>query len=294
MSQLIIDELKVFLKSANLSNYEINAYITLSISNPLKAREISERSDIPIGRIYDILEKLKEKGLIENQEVRPKMYKSLPFSFAFQTLIDQVSNENQQKISVLYEKARKIESKIFNSNLSMNKQISKTFCSIEYDRNSILSLYISNVKELKEELLTMSFLNEEILNFISIGENYFLEILEAMNRGVQVKYLWTLKPGINPFTSNLTNKNQKIYHKIEKIINDKYNLSIDIKGFDMKYVPKIIPTQFSIFDKKRVIFKIHNPFRTSEILFALNLLDPNLAMKLREIYLNIWFFDVTD
>jgi len=68
MSKLILDELKGFLKNVNLSNYEINTYMTLLISNPLRASEISERSGVPIGRIYDILEKLKEKGLIEIQE----------------------------------------------------------------------------------------------------------------------------------------------------------------------------------------------------------------------------------
>ncbi len=294
MSKLILDELKGFLKSVNLSNYEINTYMILLISNPLRAREISERSGVPIGRIYDILEKLKEKGLIEIQESRPKMYKSMPFNFAFQNIIAHIITQNQRKISNLYETARILESKVFNSDLLIRQETSKTFWSTEFNINSILALYIRNVRELKEELLISSFVNRRILSIIRYAKNYFLEILKALNRGVQVKYLWSPELGNRFLVNSQIDKNQIIFKKLKKEIKELFGLSTDIEGFEIKYVPKIIPTHFIIFDKKRVIIKMQNPLRTSEIFATMNVLDPNLAMELREIFLNIWFFDVID
>jgi len=294
MSKLILDELKGFLKSVNLSNYEINTYMTLLISNPLRASEISERSGVPIGRIYDILEKLKEKGLIEIQESRPKMYKSLPFNFAFQNIIAHKITENQRKISNLYETARILESKVFNSDLLIRQETSKTFWSTEFNINSILALYIRNVRELKEELLISSFVNRRILSIIRYAKNYFLEILKALNRGVQVKYLWSPELSNRFLVNSQIDKNQIIFKKLKKEIKELFSLSTDIEGFEIKYIPKIIPTHFIIFDKKRVIIKMQNPLRTSEIFATMNVLDPNLAVELRGIFLNIWFFDVID
>ncbi|MHA2431593.1 MAG: hypothetical protein ACXACC_11280 [Promethearchaeota archaeon] len=42
MSEELIKEVKEFLRNSNLSNYEINTYITLLNSNNLTAREIIE------------------------------------------------------------------------------------------------------------------------------------------------------------------------------------------------------------------------------------------------------------
>ena len=82
MSDNLIDDLIEFLKNANLTTYEINVYITLLNSSTLTAREISIKSNVPYGRIYDILEELKSKGMIDIFETRPKTCKS--FSFIFQ------------------------------------------------------------------------------------------------------------------------------------------------------------------------------------------------------------------
>ena len=52
MSENLLNEIKKFLTSMNLSNYEINAFMTLFHESNLTAREISSRSNVPTGRIY--------------------------------------------------------------------------------------------------------------------------------------------------------------------------------------------------------------------------------------------------
>ena len=92
MSSEITLELKNFLRSANLSNYEITAYITLLMSNNLTARELSEKSKVPTGRIYEVLDVLKDKGMIEIQDSRPKIYRAITFSEASHSIISHIKS----------------------------------------------------------------------------------------------------------------------------------------------------------------------------------------------------------
>ena len=75
MTQDLIEDLKEFLNDANLSTYEIHAYVTLLTSsklNPPSARQISSQSGVPSGRIYEILEKIhKEQNKVIAANLEP-------------------------------------------------------------------------------------------------------------------------------------------------------------------------------------------------------------------------------
>jgi sugar-specific transcriptional regulator TrmB len=292
MSDSLIIELDDFLKSANLSSYEINTYITLLKYDTLTAREISIKSNVPIGRIYDILQELKLKGMIEVQNSRPKYYKSLPFNFAFQNLIAHIVHVNQRRISLLYEKARNLESKIYNSDIFFKPTSSTTFWSTEFNINSMISLFVKESRDLKEELLATSILNDNIIDLVSYGRKYFQELHKASRRGVKIKYLWSPEPEKGkPLTLSQINKNQAIFKKMEMRLKDLYNLSNELEGFKLRFIPKRIPTNFNIFDSSRVIIKMQNPFNTSEILSVMSVLDPNLAQELRKLFFNLWDYE---
>ena len=79
MSNDLMEDLREFLNDANLSTYEINAYIALltsSRTNNPTAKEISSKSSVPGGRIYEVLEDLSSKGMVEIIESRPKKFLS--------------------------------------------------------------------------------------------------------------------------------------------------------------------------------------------------------------------------
>ena len=292
MSDTVTKELTDFLKSANLSNYETSAYLTLLKSDSLTARDISKKSNVPIGRIYEILQELKLKGLIESQNSRPKYYKSLPINIAFQNLISHIVFINQRKISYLYEKARNLESIIYNSDKFFKPVSAPTFWSTEFNLNSILSLFVKESRNLKEELLATSTINDNIIDLISFGKPYFQELRKALDRGVEIKYIWSPEPGKGKsLTLAQINKSHAIYKELKKILKDYYNLSDEIEGFKLKFTPKRIPTNFNVFDSRRVLIKMQNPLRTSEILSVLNVLDPELAMELKKTFFNLWYYE---
>ncbi len=84
----VLNELRNKLSSLALSQYEINAYLTLLKSGSLSASELVKKSGIPHSRIYDVARKLSEKGLIEVIEGKPRRFKPVDPDIALRAFIE--------------------------------------------------------------------------------------------------------------------------------------------------------------------------------------------------------------
>ena len=89
------------LKSFGLTDYEARAYLTLLKLGMATAENISEAGKIPLPRVYDTLEELKNKGFVLISKARPKKFKPLPIDKALKNLIDIKKNEANNKIEEL-------------------------------------------------------------------------------------------------------------------------------------------------------------------------------------------------
>jgi len=99
------------LKNLGLSEYESKAYSTLLIFNHLKASEISKESGIPQSKIYEVLERLVEKKLIEVYTIRPKEFKVI----APQSILESLIREKEKEILNVKKRIKDLI-KIVNSN----------------------------------------------------------------------------------------------------------------------------------------------------------------------------------
>jgi len=291
MSNQVIQELKEFLRNSDLSSYEINTYMTLLISNNLTAREISEKSHVPIGRIYEVLEGLKEKGMIETQDSRPKIYRAKAFNLAFKNLISYINNLTKRKVSYLIDQAKILESDLYNSSLFIKKEPSRVFWQTAYGANSIISMYIKHYNELQEELLVNDFINENTIKVLPFGKKLFEGIIYALNRGVNVKILWSFEHDPRPLSEERKKRNLELYGEVLDKLEELYDLSNKIERLEMRFINNRIPTNYDIFDKKRVFIKLQNPLKPSQIFACMNVLDPNLAEELREKFNQTWLFE---
>jgi sugar-specific transcriptional regulator TrmB len=294
MSDIIKNEIIEFLKGADLSNYEINAYMALLNSEALTAREIGEKSGVPSGRIYEILEELKNKAMVEIQDSRPKKYKALTFNKGFQNLISHFSEENTRKVSFLIEQAKILENKIYNSDLFFKKESSKIFWSTAFCATSIISLYVKKSNETKEEILDTGFLNENTFKVLPRARNLYKGIYNALKRGVQVKYLWSFEYDNRTLPEELINKNFELFNNLKIKFKELFDLSCKKDEFEMKFIHRKIPTYYDIFDKKRVLVKLQNPLKPYQFFACMDMLDPNLANELREKFLEIWEFEAIE
>jgi HTH-type transcriptional regulator, sugar sensing transcriptional regulator len=66
------------LHDMGLNAYEIDSYVTLLEGGQMTAMEISQETNVPYSKIYEVLNSLKEKGWIRSSESRPTKYFPVP------------------------------------------------------------------------------------------------------------------------------------------------------------------------------------------------------------------------
>jgi hypothetical protein len=138
------------------------------------------------------------------------------------------------------------------------------------------------------------FLNENTLKVLPQAKNFYKGIHIALNRGIQVKYLWSFEFDERSISEEQKAMNEMIFKKLSEKLKNLYNISSKLDKFEMRYIEKRIPTSYDIFDNNRVLIKLRNPLKPWQIFACLNVLDPVLAHELKEKYENMWLFDAIE
>lgn len=74
------------LEELGLTEYEAKCYVALTRIPEGSAKEVSELSDVPRARVYDVVDKLQTRGLVDVQESDPRQYKAIPRERALNVL----------------------------------------------------------------------------------------------------------------------------------------------------------------------------------------------------------------
>jgi sugar-specific transcriptional regulator TrmB len=80
-------QIKDYLDEFGLGTYEQKAYLALVDLGSAKAPHLCKKSGVPYGRIYDILSKLEERGLIICSNNEPKIFTLLDPRISFNRII---------------------------------------------------------------------------------------------------------------------------------------------------------------------------------------------------------------
>jgi sugar-specific transcriptional regulator TrmB len=81
------------LRSLGLTKYEIDAYLTLLKFKNITAYSLGQLSGVPQGRIYDVVEKLMSKGLVELHPGKPKKFSPIDPKIAIANLLAKKEKE---------------------------------------------------------------------------------------------------------------------------------------------------------------------------------------------------------
>ncbi|MFW9902965.1 MAG: TrmB family transcriptional regulator [Candidatus Thorarchaeota archaeon] len=280
----LVEEMKEFLVNAGLSTYCINAFLTLMNSGNLTAKEISNQSNVPIGRIYEALEELESKKMLKIHEGRPKKYTAIPFNKALINLIAHQREESKKKESSLIDQLKKLEIKYYDSGKGEERMVYSTV----FGTKEIISLYIQYFRKVQEEILITEFINDTTLRVLDLGSIFFQELSKSVDHGINVKMLWCFE---NDQIEKVDNEeNYDLFSQVREK-HEEFGLTNKKKNFEIKTLFRRVPTYFDIFDKKRVIFKLQNPSQPRRIFASLNILDLDLAYQLRTHFHNIWIYE---
>ncbi|HNW05962.1 MAG TPA: helix-turn-helix domain-containing protein [archaeon] len=146
-----------------LTEYEARTLTTLFNFVEADAPHISRNAEIPKTRIYDVLEKLKEKGLILEVYGRPKRYKVIDPNEIFKQLID----NKKKEISLLDKQVKDILSKETWSNQVAGVQEKILQVKNLKDYNKLLSQEFENAEK---EITGFTSMDDRVEAFKPISE----------------------------------------------------------------------------------------------------------------------------
>lgn len=166
-------EINQFLDKLGLSQYEKQAYLTLLQLGRAKSKKISKESKVSYGRIYEILDKLEERGLITGLPTMPRTFEAIDPKISFRLLLKKKSDE----IAELENDVKTIKTpikKLF--------QETKDKTIILHGKQKQLQMISQMNEKAKKEILTIPGVYEPITSVKITARR-------ALQRGVKIKRL---------------------------------------------------------------------------------------------------------
>lgn len=80
------EEAVTSLEALGLTEYEARCFVALTRISKGTAKEISQVADVPRSRVYDTIERLERKGLVNVQQSEPREYTAVPVETACRRL----------------------------------------------------------------------------------------------------------------------------------------------------------------------------------------------------------------
>lgn len=249
------------LEEFGLTPYEAKVYYTMLNLNLSSAREISNESGIPFGRIYDVLGSLESKNLLDIQDSYPKKYMVINPKEAVKNLLKRKKDEFEQ----LTEKAKVLETHL--KNLYENKTTKETFWSIATEQKTI-TRHINRIEEAEKELLLCEYFQSIEEEEDGEDSDLIRQLKGLLYGGVAIKLLSN--------TPDIKEQLQKILEK-----------NPELSAIQVRFNPKVVHT-FDIIDSEKVILKMTNPLDLNEYLVAIYVWHKTFAKNLRDKFLTLW------
>jgi len=243
-------------KELGLNHYESKA-LSLLIQKSLTLKKLSDKAEIPFGKVYSIVKNLKEKGLVKENNSRPK----LVYVDDASEIVSKLINHKKEKENKLYEKAREFASK---ANLLKNKETKFFQIGTTVEENKEIQLRSFN--EANREVLQILNIHHKPQSNRKSKTSWEKAISNAINQGVVFKTIYPRNIELPKNIQNLNKKHPK-YFQIKRINTDF--------------------TRCDIVDNEKVMIKLvqKDPLQFGGILFIEN---EKLNKNLRNIFYELW------
>jgi len=173
------------LRDLGLSEYEDRAFRSLLDTGPTTAKELSRASDVPMGRIYDVLNSLETYNLVRSQTAsRPKKYAPVEPDTALERLLDDKKRE-------LDEKAQQYEEIVddLSDQLESADPVDEPFWTAAVGPQETVDLLVERLAAADDLIVMVGSLPGQELDLTEATDRLVDELERALERGVAVYML---------------------------------------------------------------------------------------------------------
>lgn len=252
-----------------LSEYEARVYRTLLETGPTTAKELSNASDVPMGRIYDVLNSLEQYDLVRSQSAsRPKRYVAVGPAIALDRLLEAKKRELEAQAeryeTIVDELADELES---------TESTEETFWTAAIGRTDAANLVVERLSTADSEVVVvLSEHSEQFLDVDAVGSLVFDELEAALERDVEVRLL--LRPALAA--------------DFRESIDGRYRTSLGEHGGFSVRASEDATGRFALVDEREVLVEVPRPLESRRVFAVVDLGDRDFARSISAAFESRW------
>lgn len=269
---------ETLLIDAGLSRYEATAYIALIKKGSSDATELSKNSEIPLGRIYDILSNLKAKGFVEVQQSRPKIYSPEIPEVALRKLYLKKKEGFESELEDFKSNMSDIEQKLFSMQSFGDNHIFISYFNDEDRIKAAKTLY----KDAKKEIclvFPVSYEDGVHEQFKNTYDIWFRHYFHLAKNGIKLRVITS---SIFSFSGELEKYRNQLYESIDdEILKDQIYHLWNIRYLDTE-------EYFFLIDDYMVLQDIEDKSDSSRVIGILKIYNREYNRKLKTKFEELW------
>ncbi|MBV0924888.1 TrmB family transcriptional regulator [Halomicroarcula limicola] len=256
------------LRDLGLSEYEARAYRSLLETGPTTAKDLSRASDVPMGRIYDVLNSLETYNLVRSQTAsRPKKYVAVEPDTALDRLLDDKKQE-------LAEKANQYEGIVedLSEQLESAEPVNEPFWTAAVGQDETLDLLLERLAAADSRIVMVGSIPARQVDVVEATERIVDELESALERGVEVSLL--VRPDL--FKTLPREVNREYYERLSPHEN-----------YSARASPNVTTT-FELIDDVEVCIEVPHPLGRDEMFGVIDLKDPEFTADISAAFDDHW------
>ena len=256
------------LRDLGLSEYEARAYRALLKTGPTTTKELSRVSDVPMGRIYDVLNSIETYNLVRSQSAsRPKKYVAVEPQTALDRLLEDKKRE-------LEEKAQQYEGIVDElvGELESAEPVEETFWTAAVGPDETVDLLVERLAAADERIIMVASSSSQQFDMNTVGDLIVEELGNALDRGVDVSLL--MRP--------------ELVSELPESVGERYRSHLARhEQFSVRTSDNVSGT-FELIDNAEVCIEVPHPLNAEETFAVIDLKDREFAANVRSEFDPRW------
>jgi sugar-specific transcriptional regulator TrmB len=236
-----------------LSDYEARAYRALLSSGPTTAKELSRASDVPMGRIYDVLNSLEAYDLVRTQTAsRPKKY----IAVEPDTGLDRLLEDKKRELEAEMRQYEELVDDLVDE-LDGTEPVEERFWTAALGPEESLELLIERLSAADDRIVIVAASPSPQFDIDEVGSRMLSALTAALDRGVDVSLL--LRP--------------ELVEAMPENVGRRYTRQLrQYDGFVIRTSADVAGT-FEVIDDTEVCIEVPHPLHAEKTFALINLKD---------------------
>jgi sugar-specific transcriptional regulator TrmB len=256
------------LRDLGLSEYEARAYRSLLRTGPTTAKELSRASEVPMGRIYDVLNSLDQYNLVRSQAAsRPKKYAAVEPDAA----LDRLLADKKRELEKQAEQYEQIVDELTDE-LETAEPIEGQFWTAAVGLEESLDLLLERLAAADERIVMVAGYSSIQFDLGEVGDRIAVQLEEALDRGVNVSLLMT----------------PEHVESLPPSVGERYAERLAPHPDFAVRTRESVPGTFNLLDDVEVSIEVPSPLDPDEAFAMIDLKDPEFAAEIAEAFRPRW------